>query len=142
MVPKKPKEIRQIMFPENSPVLKQLLELPNKTKDELRKATRDIEKQKQELEKHIMTDEEHNKYMRMSGIGQVRYIRAKKPNAKGRTIPIKKIKQTIFQSDLSKHGTHPNMTWNNNNISRIEQLKLPATAEDESNNADTTMVKN
>ena len=49
MVAKKPKDVRQLTFPDNSPVLKQLLELPNKTKEELRKATRDIEKQKQEL---------------------------------------------------------------------------------------------
>ena len=49
MIAKKPKDVRQLTFPDNSPVLKQLLELPNKTKEELRKATRDIEKQKQEL---------------------------------------------------------------------------------------------
>ena len=105
MVPKKTKDIRLITFPENSLVLRQLLELANKTKEELRKATSDIEKQKQELQKHIMTDEEHKRYIKMSGIGQVRYIRAKKPKAKGRTIPMKKIKQATIQRELKKYGT-------------------------------------
>ena len=117
MVPKKTKDIRQLTFPENSPVLKQLLELPNKTKEELQKATSDIQKQKQELQKHIMTDEEHKRYIKMSGIQQVRYIREKKPNAKGRIIPMKKIKQTKIQKDLNKFGTY--FTWNTENIMKI-----------------------
>ena len=102
----KPKDIRQLTFRGNSPVLKQLLELPNKKIDEIRKATRDIEKQKQELQKHIMTDEEHNRCIKMSGLQQVRYIREKKPNAKGRIIPMKKFKQTKIQKDSTKFGTH------------------------------------
>ena len=41
-----------------------------------------------------MTEEEHKRYIEMSGLQEVRYTRASKPNAKGRTIPMKKIKQS------------------------------------------------
>ena len=37
MIPKKPKDIKQLTFPGNSRVLKQLLELPNKTQEEQKK---------------------------------------------------------------------------------------------------------
>ena len=133
MIPKKPKDIKQLTFPGNSQVLKQLLELPNKTQEELRKATNDIETQKQELQKHLMTDEEHQRYIKMSETHQIRYIRAKKPNAKGRIIPMKKFKQSKIQKHLNKLKTF--MTWNTENIMKIEQLKLPIITDKNENEA-------
>ena len=137
MLRKKPKEPTQMAFPSKSPVLKELLDLPNRTKQDLRNATNSIEKQNQELKKHIMTTEEHDKYIKMSGLHKIRFTRATKPNAKGRTIPMKIFKESKIQKELRKFKTFT--TWHSDNIVKIEQLKLPMITED--NEDDTNKTK-